>query len=121
MTPSILKQKSFRFGVRIVKLHKHFVEKKEQFSLTTQLYRSGTSIGANVEEAGQAESLADFVHKLSISLKEAVETHYWIRLFKEGDVLTSKEADSLLADCEELLRLLTTSIKTAKAKLSKGK
>ncbi len=115
MAESILREKSFRFGVRILKLHKHFVEVRREFTLTKQIYRSGTSIGANVEEASQAESRADFIHKLSISNKEAFETHYWIRLFKEGEVLTHQEADSLLVDCEELLRLLTSSIKTAKA------
>jgi four helix bundle protein len=115
MSESILREKSFRFAVRILRLHKHFVEVKREFTLTRQIYRSGTSIGANVEEASQAESRADFIHKLSIANKEAFETHYWIRLFKEGDVLKPDEADSLLKDCEELLRLLTSSIKTAKA------
>ena|ERR1017187_4589893 len=115
MAESILREKSFKFAVRILKLHKHFVEVKKEFTLTKQIYRSRTSIGANVEESTQAESRADFIHKLSIANKEAFETHYWIRLFREGEVLTPAEADSLLKDCEELLRLLTASIKTAKA------
>jgi four helix bundle protein len=115
MAESILREKSFKFAVRILKLHKHFVEVKKEFTLTKQIYRSGTSIGANVEESAQVESRADFIHKLSISNKEAFETHYWLRLFKEGEVLTHAEADSLLKDCEELLRMLTASIKTAKA------
>ncbi|MDP4199169.1 MAG: four helix bundle protein [Bacteroidota bacterium] len=115
MSASVLRDKSFKFAVRILKLHKHFVEVRKEYTLSKQLYRSGTSIGANVEEASQAESRADFIHKLSIAHKEAFETHYWIRLFKEGDVLTAVEATSLLTDCEELLKMLTASIKTAKA------
>ena len=114
MSDSILREKAFKFAVRIVKLYKHFVEVKHEFTLTKQIYRSGTSIGANIEEATQPESRSDFIHKLSIANKDAFETHYWLRLFKESDVLTPAEVESLLKDCEELLRILTASIKTAK-------
>jgi four helix bundle protein len=116
MAESILREKSFKFALRILKLHRHFVEVKREYTLTKQVYRSGTSIGANVEEATQAESRADFIHKLSIAHKESVETHYWIRLLKEGEVLTKEQGESLLVDCEELVRMLTASIKTAKSK-----
>ena len=79
--------------------------------------RSGTSIGANVEEANQAQSKTDFIHKLSISQKEAFETDYWLRLLRDSEYLTDTQADSLLNDCRELQKLLTSSIKTAKESL----
>ncbi len=87
--------------------------------MSKQVLRSGTSIGANVEEAGQAQSKPDFIHKLSIAQKEAFETHYWIRLLRDSEILTSKLADSLLTDCSELQKLITASIKTAKQNLAK--
>jgi four helix bundle protein len=114
MAKSVLQEKSFAFSLRILKLHRHFVEVKKEYTLTKQLYRSGTSIGANTFESIQAESRSDFIHKLSIAHKEAVETRFWLSLFKEGKVLTIEQADSLLKDCDELERLLTASIKTAK-------
>jgi len=118
MADSILKKKSFKFALRILKLHLNFVEVRKDFTLSKQIYRSGTSIGANVYESTQAESRADFIHKLSIARKEAVETHFWLELFLEGGVLSSAQANLLLNDCDELERILTASIKTAKAKES---
>lgn len=97
-----------------MKLFRYLCDEKKEFVLSKQLLRSGTSIGANVEEATQGESKADFIHKLCIANKEASETNYWIRLLRDSDILTVKQAESLITDCEELQKLLTASIKTSK-------
>jgi four helix bundle protein len=83
--------------------------------LSKQVLRSGTSIGANVVEATQAQSKADFTHKLSISLKEAFETQYWIELLRDSEYLSKELADSLISDCCELQKILTASVRTSKA------
>ena len=114
MQENVIQAKSFAFAVRIVKLYKHLAEKKREFVLSKQLLRSGTAIGALVREAAQAESKADFVHKLAIALKEANETQYWILLLEETDYLTRTEAESIVADNRELLRLLTSIINSTK-------
>jgi four helix bundle protein len=92
------------------------LQEKREFVLSKQLLRSGTSIGALVEEANQAESKADFIHKLSIANKEANETHYWIRLLIDSEILESKKGESYLLKCTELIKILTASIKTSKSK-----
>ncbi len=84
--------------------------------IAKQLLRSGTSIGANVKEAIQAQSKADFISKLSIALKEASESEYWIQLLGDADYLSKAEANNILADCQELIKLLTSIIKTVKVK-----
>ncbi len=117
MKESVLKEKSYQFALRVIKLYKYIVAEKKEYVLSKQILRSGTSIGANIEEANQAQSKADFVHKLSISQKEAFETDYWLRLLRDSDYLTEAQANSLLNDCRELQKLLTTSIKTAKENL----
>ena len=94
--------KSFQFAVRIVKLCRHIRDAKKEYTLTKQLLRSGTSIGANVAEAQQAQSRPDFIAKLSIALKEAVEAEYWLRLMCSTDYLTEKEFAAIVADCKEL-------------------
>lgn len=114
MAESILKTKSYDFALRVVKLSKHLIEEKQEYILSKQVLRSGTSIGANVEEANQAQSRKDFVHKLSIALKEATETNYWLRLLKDSEILENEIADSMLKDCEEIQKILTASIKTTK-------
>ena len=112
---SILYQKAFGFSIRIVKLYKYLLQKDKSFEpLYKQLMRSGTSIGANVSEAQSAPTKKDFINKLSISLKEARESEYWIRLLKETEIINQQEYDSLIKDCDELERLLTSSIKTAR-------
>ena len=113
-----LKDKSFAFAIRIVNLNKYLCSTQKEYTLSKQLLRSGTAIGALVREAEQAESKADFIHKLSIALKEANETEYWILLLRETDYLTSKESESILKDLTELLKLLTRSIKTAKQRIN---
>ncbi len=115
MADSILKSKSYNFALRTIKLYKYLVEEHREYVLSKQILRSGTSIGANIEEANQAQSRADFIHKLSIAHKEAFETHYWLRLLRDSEMLELKLAESLLAECEEIQRMLTSSIKTTKA------
>ncbi|MDD8018500.1 MAG: four helix bundle protein [Bacteroidota bacterium] len=108
-----LKEKSYAFALEIISVTKQMNEQKE-FVLAKQLLRSGTSIGALVEEANQAESRADFIHKLSIANKEANETHYWLRLLKDSKTLVPETADVLIAQCNELVKLLTAILKTTK-------
>jgi four helix bundle protein len=115
---SPLKNQSFAFAVRTVNLYKYLFFHKKEYVLSKQLLRSGTAIGALVREAEQAESKADFIHKLAIALKEANETEYWILLLRETDYLTPKESESILNDLKELLKLLTSIIKTTKQKLN---
>lgn len=117
MKESILREKSYQFALRIIKLYKYIVAEKSEYVLSKQILRSGTSIGANIEEANQAQSKADFIHKLSIAQKEAFETDYWLRLLRDSEYLTEAQAESLLIDCRELQKLLTASIKTAKVNL----
>ena len=115
MSESVLKSKSFDFAIRVVKLSRYLVQEKQEFVLSKQVLRSGTSIGANVEEANQAQSKKDFIHKLAIALKEATETNYWLRLMRESNTLEKALADSLLDDCQQIQRILTASIKTTKS------
>ena len=115
MKENILVDKSFAFAVRIVKLYKYLCDSKKEFTLSKQLLRSGTSIGANINESQDAQSKKDFISKLSISLKEARETKYWIELLRETDYLTDKEANNILDDLTEVIKLLVSIIKTTKA------
>jgi four helix bundle protein len=114
MKDGALQTKSFAFAVRIVNLHRFLASEKKEFVLSKQLLRSGTAIGALVREAEQAESKPDFVHKLAIALKEASETEYWILLLRETSYLTVNESESILNDITELLKLLTSIIKSTK-------
>lgn len=109
-----LQTKSFAFAVRIVNLSRLLSTEKKEFVLSKQLLRSGTAIGALVREAEQAESKADFVHKLAIALKEANETEYWVLLLRETEYLSAAEAESLISDNKELLKLLTSIINSTK-------
>jgi four helix bundle protein len=116
MKNNILKEKSYKFALRTVKLFQHLSVERKEYVLSKQILRSGTSIGANIEEAYQGESKSDFIHKLSIANKEAFETHYWLRLLRDGVILDSNVAESLLDDCGELQRMLVAAIKTAKSR-----
>ena len=111
---NVIESKSFGFAVRIVKLCRNLQSDNKEFVLSKQLLRSGTSIGANVAESQQAQSRADFISKLSIALKEAVETNYWLRLLYATDYLSSTEYSSVITDCKELEKLLTAILKTTK-------
>ena len=112
---NFIEEKSFNFAVRIIKLCKYLEKEKQEYILSKQLLRCGTSIGANVAEAQQAQSRPDFVAKLSISLKEAVETNYWLRLLRASNFLLENEFSSIYNDCKELEKLLTSILKTAKS------
>ena len=118
---SNVESKSFLFSVRIVKLCKYLQEDKKEYLLSKQLMRAGTSIGANVAEAEQAQSRADFIAKLSIALKEASETNYWLRLLHATDYLTDSQYLSIITDCKELEKLLTSIIKTSRNTHQKSK
>jgi four helix bundle protein len=109
-----IQNKSFRFAVRIVNLCKVLRSSRKEFILSNQLLRSGTSIGANISEAQQAQSRADFTSKLNIALKEATETEYWLRLLAATDYLNDSELNSIVQDCDELIKILVSSIKTIK-------
>ncbi len=116
MKKNILKDKSYLFALRVVKLSRYLVVELREYVLAKQILRSGTSIGANVEEAYQGESKLDFIHKLAIANKEAFETHYWLRLLRDSKLLTRSQTESLLADCDELQRMLIAAIKTSKSR-----
>ena len=114
-----VKEKSFSFSIRIVKLYKYLTEEKSEYVLSKQLLRSGTSIGANVSESQAAQSAADFITKLHIAFKETLETKYWIELLVATNYLTEEQGNSLLKDCEEIGNLLASIIKTLKSKNEK--
>ncbi len=116
MKESILRSKAISFAIRCIKLYKYLSEDKKEFIISKQLLRSGTAIGALIHEAQFAESTADFIHKLHISLKEANETGYWLLLLKETEFIKLNEYESIYNELEEILRLLVSSINTAKLK-----
>ena len=111
---NIIEIKSFDFAIRIINLYKYLTENKKEYILSKQLIRSGTSIGANIAEAEQAQSRADFISKLNIALKETAETKYWIKLLYATNYITDAENQSLMSDCIEIEKLLVTIIKTSK-------
>ena len=111
---NVLKDKAYKFALRIVKLYKHLAEEKKKYVLSKHVLRSGTSIGTNIAEGNQAPSKPDFVHKLSIAHKESFETEYWLCLLRDAEYITVKQAESLIIDCQEVQKILTSSIKTAK-------
>lgn len=116
MGKSIIVEKSYAFAVRIVKMYQHLSDEKKEFVLSKQVLRSGTSIGANAEEATGGQSTADFIHKLSIARKEARETLYWLRLLHDTGYIEAKHFDSIHADCQELTKILNSIILTSKGK-----
>lgn len=111
---NIIEKKSFDFAIRIVKLYKYLCDKKKEYVLSKQLLRSGTSIGANVAESQQAQSKADFISKISIALKETTETKYWLKLLNATGFLTDTESNSIIIDCVEIEKILTTILKSSK-------
>ena len=112
MRENVVKEKSFAFALRMVKLAKHLQTEKKEFVLSNQVLRSGTSIGALIREAEHAESKADFIHKMTIALKEANETLYWLELLQQSEYLTHQSFASIRSDCEELVKLLVSIVKT---------
>ena len=119
MAENILKNKSFDFALRIIKLSQFLQQEQNEFVLSKQILRSGTAIGALVREAEHAESKADFIHKLAIALKEANETDYWLDLLHQSELIQSNHYQSIKPDITELLKLLVSIIKTSKANLKK--
>ena len=111
---NIVKDKSLNFAIRIVNLYKYLVTEKRETVMSKQLLRCGTSIGANIREAEQAQSRADFLNKQNIALKEANETEYWLELLMKTEYITPKEYESINADCTELNKLLISIIKSTK-------
>ncbi len=114
---NVIKVKSFEFAIRIVKLYKYLCDSQKEFILSKQLLRSGTSIGANIAEALEGQSTRDFLMKMNISLKEASETTYWLRLLHATDYLNDKEFNSIYKNCAELQKLLTAIVKTTVNKI----
>ena len=109
-----IKEKSFSFSVRIVKLCKFLREEKKEYVMSRQLLRAGTSVGANIAEAQHAQSRPDFLSKLNIALKEAAETDYWLRLLYETDYLTEEQFKSIYSNCDEIESILISIVKTVK-------
>ena len=105
---NIVVQKSYAFSLRCVRLYKYLCSRDGNYIIGKQLLRSGTSIGANVREALRAQTRPDFITKLNVALKEASETEYWIELLRDSDYISSSQAESMLADCVELLKILTS-------------
>ena len=116
MSVSLIQEKADAFAVRIVNAHRYLREKKREYRMSDQLYRSGTSVQANVAEARYAESRSDFVHKLSIALKEANETRSWINLLYKSGLFDQKSYESISKDINEIIVILVSIIKTLKNK-----
>ena len=114
MKKNVVKEKSFAFAVRVVNAYKYLIGEQKEFVMSKQLLRSGTAIGALYREAEQGESKADFIHKLGIAQKECNETMYWLELLHATDYLKKEAFESLYSDAQELIKLLTSIIKTSK-------
>ena len=111
---NVVKDKSYDLALRIVKLCKYLRNDKREFVLSKQVLRSGTSIGANIEEAIGGHTKKEFISKLSIAYKESRETHYWLRLLKDAEFISKTEFDSIVADLIEVQKLLVSILKTSK-------
>lgn len=114
MSENTLQEKSFKFALRIVKLSQYLNDEKHEFVLSKKILDSGTAIGVLIEEARQGENKPDFLQKYSVANKEAFKTNFWLRLLRDGGFLNEKQARSLLDDCEELQKMLISSLKTAR-------
>ncbi|MEQ9290447.1 MAG: four helix bundle protein [Cyclobacteriaceae bacterium] len=112
-----LRFKSYQFAIRIIQQHQFIKKNHQEYDLSRQLLRSGTAIGALIRESEFGQSKADFISKLSISLKEANETDYWLNLLKDTNYISQESFSELIDECEQLIKMLVSSIKTAKSKL----
>lgn len=112
----ILREQSMNFSIRVVKIYRYLTDEKKEFVLSKQLLRSGTNPGAMIRESENAESKQDFIHKLGIAQKEIGETMYWLELLAATDFLTEKEFQSVIKDAEEIMKIIRSSILTAKRK-----
>ena len=111
---NVVLEKAIKFALRIARLHKYLSEEKHEFVLSKQILLSGTFIGKHVKEATQGESKQDFTHEMSIALKKASETEYWLLILFQGEILGEKEYNSINNDCVELIKMLTSIVKTSK-------
>ena len=116
---NVLGEKSMDFAVRCVNLYKYLSQEKGEFIMSKQVYRSGTSVGANIRESSNAQSTSDFINKLNIALKEADETQFWIELLFRTQFINESEYKSINTDIDEIISILTASIKTNKKKINK--
>lgn len=114
MSESVIRDKSFAFALRIIRLNKYLTEEKKEFVLSRAVLKSGTEIGAQVEGSFQGASRQDFTNHQAVALKEAVRTDYWLKLLHAGEFIDQPQFDSIHADCTELIRLLTASVKTSR-------
>lgn len=114
MEEKTVKCKSYAFALRIIKAYKFLSSEQREFVLSKQLLRSGTAVGALIREAEHAESKADFIHKMSIALKEANETEYWLMLLHDSEFIDNKSFSSITSDCQELIKMLVSIIKSSK-------
>ena len=114
-------ERTFKFGVRITRMVRRLPRDVAGYEIGRQVLRSGTSIGANVEEADAAESTDDFLHKLKVALKEAQETRFWLRTIRESELLLDKEVDALLQESNELIKILNTIITNTIRKMNNGR
>ena len=114
MADNLIITKSMDFAVRIVNLYKYLSKSKHEYVLSKQVLRSGTSIGANAREAVQGQSKADFIAKMSIALKEASETEYWLELLYKTEYLNIIEYEDIMQNCKEIVRILTSIVKSSK-------
>ena len=115
---NVVVEKTYKFAIRIIRLYQFLKKEKKEYVISKQILRCGTSIGANIEEAIGAQSEKDFFAKISISYKEARETKYWIRLLRDTDYISSKQAKSLINDCEELLKIIGSIRKSLLSKMN---
>ena len=114
MRENIIVKESKQFAIRTIRLYQHLCGNRHEFVLSKQLLRAGTSIGANVREAIQAQSRNDFLSKMQIALKEACETEYWLELLHETDYLSDKEFESIAADCTKVNKILISIVKSTR-------
>jgi four helix bundle protein len=114
MKENIIATKSYAFALRIIKLYKYLISEKKEFVLSKQILRSGTSVGANIKEAEHAQSKKDFINKMSIALKEANETEYWLMLLKDSEYINADSFNSIHPDSVELIKLLASIVKSSK-------
>lgn len=114
MKENLVREKSYAFALRIVKLYKWLCSEKKEYVLAKQIVRSGTAIGANVEEAIGGQSKKDFYSKMTIAYKETRETHYWLRLLHDSDLINDNSYKSIVKECDELLKIIGSITKTTK-------
>ncbi len=120
-TMESVEDRTYRFAKRIIKLYEYLKRHGRHYGIGDQVFRSGTSIGANIAEGKYAQSRPDFITKYTIALKEAGETEYWLRLLRDSNYINEKEAESMLTDCQEIIKILASIIIKTKENMSKGK